>query len=89
MKLEKEQLNYHKEKEKAIAEMRDKEAALYYQLQADKEYEMEQLEQAMRNSELDKTSGPAAPSIHRENKPQVNHGYEEAIQPSGKIFMSI
>jgi epoxyqueuosine reductase QueG len=41
---------YHDEKEKSLAAKRDYEAALFHQLQADKEYEQEQVETAIRMS---------------------------------------
>lgn len=46
---------------------RDQEAALFYQIQADKEKEMEDLELAMKNSL--KTNTTNVPVVDRMNKP--------------------
>ena len=78
---------YRDEKEKSLAEQKDHQTALFYQMQADKEYEEEQLEAAIRLSKMqdpeeDASSstsggpGPAAPD--RGTKPK----HEQERQPA-------
>lgn len=79
---------YQDEKEKAIAMQRDYEAALFHQIQADKEFEREQLEEAIKKSQQDQSSNhsdipvPSAPAFDRGSKPSHQPQVDRSSKPA-------
>lgn len=72
---------YQEEKERSISAQRDYETALFHQIQADKEFEREQIEQAIKKSQISDEQVVPKPVFNRANKPVDN-----AVTATSKSF---